>query len=315
VFAQTYRDFEVVLVNDGSPDTQAFEEALDPFRPQITYIVQHNMGPSGARNTAIQVARGEYLAFLDSDDFWQPAYLAVQMQAFRDDPSLILHYVDALLIGNSVLAGRSFMDVVPSVGSVTLEALLTFRCQVNTSCAIVRRGAVLKAGLFDEHLRYSEDFDLWVRLALRGERMGYLRQVLAFHRFHDTSLTATGVGLLHGQLQVYRKLSESAALEPGVRDIVVTQIRRARAALAVEEGKQRLMTRQYEQARTAFDEANSYYQSRKFHWAALGLRLAPRLFRWLYRGWCWLLTTRMRNSRALVVGRFRATRDHKTNHG
>ena len=79
VFAQTFRDIEVVVVNDGSPDTPALRAALAPYRDRIVYLEQENGGPSKARNTAIAAARGEWLAFLDGDDLWAPTFLASQL--------------------------------------------------------------------------------------------------------------------------------------------------------------------------------------------------------------------------------------------
>ena len=77
--SQRYRNFEVVVVNDGSPDTPALEAALAPYRDRITYIPQENAGPSAARNAAIERARGELIAFLDGDDIWLPHYLSEQV--------------------------------------------------------------------------------------------------------------------------------------------------------------------------------------------------------------------------------------------
>src|SRR3954463_33348 len=84
VFEQTFQDFEVVLVNDGSPDTPQLERVLSPHLEKhgdkIVYIKQENKRCAGARNTAIRNARGEFVAFLDSDDVWLPDHLAEQMQ-------------------------------------------------------------------------------------------------------------------------------------------------------------------------------------------------------------------------------------------
>src|ERR1017187_9565262 len=97
VFAQTYSDFEAIVVNDGSPDTVELEKVLQPYLGRIVYIKQENKRAAGARNNAIRQARGEFVAFLDSDDTWFPNHLAAQMQLVADDPSLDLVYANALL--------------------------------------------------------------------------------------------------------------------------------------------------------------------------------------------------------------------------
>jgi len=89
VFAQTYRDFEIIVVNDGSPDTAALEAVLRPFADRLVYLPQENRGVSAARNTGIRAARGRYVAFLDSDDLWEPEFLAAQMGMLERDPPWI----------------------------------------------------------------------------------------------------------------------------------------------------------------------------------------------------------------------------------
>src|SRR6187431_499736 len=140
VLAQTYTSYEVIVVNDGSPDTPAMERALAPFRDRILYVVQENGGISAARNTALALARGRYVALLDSDDAWEPDYLAVQVAALEADPSLAVVYPNALISGDHPHAGRTFRDICPSTGPVTFQAVLTQRCQVFIS-ALIRRSA------------------------------------------------------------------------------------------------------------------------------------------------------------------------------
>src|ERR1700689_944319 len=96
-FAQTYTDFEAIVVNDGSPDTPELEKALQPYMDRIVYIKQENKRAAGARNNAIRNARGEFVAFLDSDDTWMPDHLSSQMQLFSADPSLGLTYSNGLV--------------------------------------------------------------------------------------------------------------------------------------------------------------------------------------------------------------------------
>src|SRR3981189_821328 len=97
VMGQTFQDFEAIVVNDGSPDTPELEKVLEPYMGRIVYIRQPNKARAGARNTAIQQARGEFLAFLDSDDSWFPDHLASQMKLVDADRSLDLAYSNPLV--------------------------------------------------------------------------------------------------------------------------------------------------------------------------------------------------------------------------
>ena len=168
VLEQTFRAFELIVVNDGSPETEEIDRELQPYMDRIVYLKQPNGGPSAARNTGVHRARGDYIAFLDCDDSWYPEYLSEQVGALAADPGLDLIYCDALLVGDSRRAGRTAMEFNPSEGKVTLESLLKMDCRLITSCTVVRRQSLLDAGLFDETLRCCEDFDIWVRLADRA---------------------------------------------------------------------------------------------------------------------------------------------------
>ena len=109
VFAQTFTDYEVIVVNDGSPDTEEFERALQPYIDRICYLKQENRGASVARNTGVSAARGEWIAFLDADDLWSPNYLAEQLR-FIGEHGCDLACADAMIFGVSADAGRSYMD-------------------------------------------------------------------------------------------------------------------------------------------------------------------------------------------------------------
>ncbi len=282
VFAQTFSDHEVIVINDGSPDTEELESALEPYRQRIVYVRQENRGPGGARNAGIMKARGEYVALLDGDDAWKVDYLAEQMGILRENPALDLHYVDALLTGDSHLAGQTYMQTVPSHGAVTYESLLALECVVLTSCVVARRQSLVDAGLFDEKFTYSEDFDLWLRLARCGGRIAYKRRVLAHHRLHAASLTTNMARLFEGQLEVYRKHARLPDLSPRTGELIAAQMRRCSADLALERGKQQFVAGQFEQAAEDLERANSYYRSRKLRLVLLALRAAPRLLRRVY---------------------------------
>src|SRR5215207_5446450 len=104
VFAQTYNNFEVILVNDGSRDSAELESALAPFFDRIVYAEQENLGASRARNLAICLSKGEYLAFLDGDDVWFPAFLLSQIE-YLEKNNLDMVYCDAELFGERFVEG------------------------------------------------------------------------------------------------------------------------------------------------------------------------------------------------------------------
>src|SRR5581483_10459739 len=164
VLNQTFTDYEVIVINDGSPDTEELESAIDVYRDRIMYVSQPNAGPGAARNTGVRLARGKYLAFLDADDYWLTNYLQQQIDFLSSHSSIDAVYADALIVGSSQLAGQTFMQATPSVGTVTCESLLAERCTIILSGTVVRRQSVVNAGSFDERFRYAEDFDLWVRM-------------------------------------------------------------------------------------------------------------------------------------------------------
>src|SRR5438876_10325420 len=122
VFAQTFDDFEVIVVNDGSPDTEEFERAIQPYRERIVYLQQENRGASAARNTGLRAARGELIAFLDADDLWLPNYLDEQMK-FMSERDCDLVCADAEVFSDSSSDENTYMDSLmsdaPLTGDVT----------------------------------------------------------------------------------------------------------------------------------------------------------------------------------------------------
>lgn len=172
VFAQTFANFEVIVVDDGSPDRDELAVAIAPYRSRIRYIEQSNQGAGAARNAAIRIAHGRYLAFLDADDRWEPDFLRGQVWYLEANPNVTVVYCDAMRSGETALAGRRYMEAAPSKG-VTLISLIAQRCNIILSTVVARREAIVGAGLFDESLRRGQEFELWLRLVLGGARIEY----------------------------------------------------------------------------------------------------------------------------------------------
>src|SRR5262245_11033351 len=152
VFAQTFADFEVIVVDDGLPDGDALAAAIEPYRSRIHYIAQSNSGPDAARNAAIRVAHGRYLAFLDADDRWDPDFLRRQVSHLEAHPDTALVYCDARLSGDTPFAGQRCMQAAPSTGDVTLVSLIQQRCSIILSTVVARTEAIAAAGLFSQSL-------------------------------------------------------------------------------------------------------------------------------------------------------------------
>jgi O-antigen/teichoic acid export membrane protein/GT2 family glycosyltransferase/2-polyprenyl-3-methyl-5-hydroxy-6-metoxy-1,4-benzoquinol methylase len=294
VLNQSYTDHEIIVVNDGSPDTVELESVLRAYNDRIRYIGQSNRGCSAARNLAIRAARGRLLAFLDADDYWEPDYLAEQVSFLESNPLVDLVYADGLLVGNSPLAGRTFMQTSPSQGDVTLQALLEARCTVLLSGTLARRQSILDVGLFDEKLRCSEDYDLWLRLAMNGGRFAYQRKVLLCKRIHSASLSADHVCLHEHTVLVLQKNSLDSRLnhkeQCALRDLKM----RLQATVKLERGKKELTARNFAAAANHIQDANSFYRSWKLRLMLWWLRYSPRALLHVYK-----LRGRLLNTRAI----------------
>lgn len=282
VVAQTWRDWELILVNDGSPDTPALEQAIAPFRDRITYLTQENRGAGAARNAAIRVARGEWLAFLDGDDTWFPGYLERQM-AELEARGLDLVWSDGLMRGDPGREGVRMTVDSPSHGPVTVEALLWQRVIVFTSATVVRRAAVVAVGGFEEGPVRAEDFVLWVRLVQQGFRAGYHHEPLIWYRVRRDGLSGDDVSAALRVATVFRHLSDCPWLGADHRAIAARQHRDAEALHAAELGKRSLMAREHRDARRYFAEARRWEGSPKRTGHYLLVCLAPGIARWLLR--------------------------------
>lgn len=281
VLAQTFGDYEIIVVNDGSPDTEALERVLAPYRERIVYLTQENLGVSAARNTAIRAARAPFVALLDPDDLWEPDYLAVQVAAMRQDPAPALVYPDSLIFGDVPQAGKTNMELNPSHGEVTFERLIKQQCTVLNN-AIVRRDAIIRAGWFDESLSRAEDFDLWLRILRQGGRIVYHRRALARYRRHAGSLSSDPALMLKDLLRVLDKAGRTFALNDAERELLQQERTRYHALMRFHEGKGAFIRGDARAACAGLTEANRYFNSRKTTLAVVLLRIAPKFLLRLY---------------------------------
>ncbi len=174
VLQQSFRDYEIVVIDDGSTDDT--RKVLEPYANRIRYIYQDNSGVSSARNAGIKAARGEWVAFLDSDDEWTREYLASQAERIRTIPHAVAHITNLTQIARdgarvNHFANHHFLDTFEGkqflVYERPLSGILTHELWW-LQALIIRKDVLLQAGLFDTHLSIAEDLDVVARVALRG---------------------------------------------------------------------------------------------------------------------------------------------------
>lgn len=161
VLRQTFTDFEVLIIDDGSSDN-IMQWASGLTEPRLKLISQENQGVSVARNTGITQARGEYIAFLDSDDLWEPTKLEKQVICLDDHPTVGLVHTWMVLVDKQ---GKSTGRVMPSQAEGDVWKQLTEKNTIACSSVMVRRCCFETTGVFDRNLRFAEDWDMWIRIA------------------------------------------------------------------------------------------------------------------------------------------------------
>jgi glycosyltransferase involved in cell wall biosynthesis len=170
VIAQTYRHWNLLIADDGSgAETRAYLAKLETL-PQVRVLrLAHAGNPARARNAALREADGEFVAFLDSDDEWEPTKLSKQIDALRADRASRWSYTAFLRIDarGSPLAAERHRQWTPHAGDI-FAALVTTAASIRTPSVLAERALIEEAGAFDESCLAAEDYDLWMRLALRS---------------------------------------------------------------------------------------------------------------------------------------------------
>ena len=241
VLAQTFGDLELIVVDDGSSDV-TFQIASDYARidRRIRVLQHENLGISSARNSALRVASGSFLAILDSDDMWLPTYLERQLAILMNDPHCDIVTGNAWFLGGT-LDGQPARPNPDRRVEPTLLRMLEDETAVFIM-SVFRRRVYEVIGGFDESLRTNEDYDFWIRAAVAGFRFRRNDQPLGRYRRRDDSLSAGELRMLRGIISVLRKTRAAIQDRPVELAVLESQLTRfeteriaAEARAAIEE--------------------------------------------------------------------------------
>ncbi|MGE0084820.1 MAG: glycosyltransferase [Desulfococcaceae bacterium] len=206
VLNQDYPDFEIIVVDDGSADDTP--EMLASYGDKITVIRQPNRGVSAARNRGIAAAKGELIAFLDSDDLWLPGKLTKQAEFFHAHPEALICQTEEIWI-------RRGKRVNPKNRHKKLSGLIfepsLHLCLVSPSAVMMRGSLFEKVGLFDENLPACEDYDLWLRIS-RQYPVFLMDTPLIVKRGGHADQLSAAPGLDQYRIASIRKLLDSGDL-------------------------------------------------------------------------------------------------------
>jgi len=185
VLQQTFQDFEIIIVDDGSTDDTKKRIAFLLADARLKYICQENLGPSAARNAGIRESYGEYISFLDSDDIWAPDKLQKQLGAIRASDEFDVVYCDFFKID---VNGKVLPEqwVRPKSRGTLYEDLMYGNVIAGSDSAVlIRANCFSEVGMFDEELPSYEDQDMWRRISIKYKFL-FLNEKLVFVRLHPS---------------------------------------------------------------------------------------------------------------------------------
>ena len=201
---QTYTDFEIIIVDDGSTDNTKDVIAVffENLNLEYTYIYQENSGPSAARNLGVKNANKKFIAFLDSDDTWHKDKLKMQMKLIKENN---LNFLGSTYQYNEFEYDR---QVEIRLKRFSFQQLL-FKTQFSTPGVIIKKDLFLNLGGFDTNMKYSEDNDLWLRAALRGNlNMVFEPKLFRLHKlaYGTAGLSSHMYKMYKGEIYLLKKM-------------------------------------------------------------------------------------------------------------
>jgi glycosyltransferase involved in cell wall biosynthesis len=219
VLAQQWPDLEVVVVDDGSTDETAalLDAYIGRYAGVFRVIHQPNLGPAAARSAGILAASRRFVAMLDHDDQWLPGKLASQIALMTRDPGLQFSATGYIYRVQGQPDARSIIDDWDDAPERVLHRLLISNC-ILTSTFVANRRALTEVGLFDPSIWWGDEYDLWLRIAAAGYRIGYVAEALTMYSRGSENLSTAFIGKgIDAYIPVMTKLFDAGELPQAIR--------------------------------------------------------------------------------------------------
>ena len=207
VYRQTFPIAEVIVIDDGSTD--GTQLSIDEKFPQVTYISQENAGVSSARNRGINIANGEWIALLDSDDQWLQNKLEKQFKVLKDHPDMYFCHTDEIWIRHGKRVNQ--MNKHKKSGGYIFEQCLPLCC-ISPSASLIHRQVFEEFGQFDELLPVCEDYDFWLRYCSQAEVVYVDEPLIIKNGGHEDQLSRKLWGMDRFRIKALEKLIRSNVL-------------------------------------------------------------------------------------------------------
>jgi glycosyltransferase involved in cell wall biosynthesis len=188
VLSQTFTDFEVLIVNDGSTDNS--EKIIATFDdPRIRYFTKENGGASSARNYGIEKAQSNYISFIDADDYWYPTFLEEMFARITNFPDIkVFSAAIEIETPRSIFPAHYAIEKTADYEIVNYFTASTKETVICTSCAVFEKTVFEKTGTFDTQIKSGQDTDMWIRIGLKYEVL-FLWKILARYVYDESSLS------------------------------------------------------------------------------------------------------------------------------
>jgi len=260
---QTYQDFEIIIIDDGSTDDSAkiIKRWVKKDAEKFKYFWQINQGPAAARNKGLKEAKGEFVAWIDADDLWLPERLELMLKEFNKEPKPDFVSTDArYLYPDNKISKQTYYQINDLPLEYSFKELL--KTNFIFGSPLIKKEVIEKIGFLDENLVRSEDYDYWLRILAKNYKLAIIKEPLALYRFLIDSRSQSFILVNQADLKVLSKANKLKKLSLEEKEVLSWHIKKTYLNLAQEYAKKR-----------EFGKAIKYFRRVNNAWSKLSIFL------------------------------------------